>query len=123
MDAAKVTNDIEQRHLREYQENSKKQQGEQKKLDELQTELEALQAETGKKDPKRLRFLKDEIIKTKNRIGNYDRMLKREETGWQLENLIGREMQTALSKTANGHMSHDQKTQKAQASTSVKRIE
>ena len=35
VDAAKVTNDIEQRHLREYQENSKKQQGEQEKLKNL----------------------------------------------------------------------------------------
>ena len=101
LDVSTVENDIERNHLLEYQENSRKQLQEQKKLDELQSELDTLQAETGRKDTKRISFLKDEIIKTKNRIGNYAGMLQREENGWQLEKLIQREVKAALAKAVD----------------------
>ena len=96
LDASAVTNEIERKHSLEYQEHSRGQLAEQEKLQKLQADLKELESAQGKKDVKRIRFLKDEKIKTENRIKNYEGMLRREEYGTYLEGLIQREVKAAV---------------------------
>ncbi len=106
LDASEIKNEIEWKHLLEYQENSGKQLAQQKKLQQLQAELKDLESVQGKKDVRRIRFLKDEKIKTENRINIYEGKLRREEYGTYLKGLIQREENSLqLNSAAKRHIS------------------
>lgn len=70
---------------------------EQQKLGELQAELDTIPAD--KQKTFRARFLRDEIIKTKNRIKTCQSILTRLETDIPLTYLIAREIKLRLAET------------------------
>ena len=94
-DASKVKNAIERKYLKEYRQTANLQLAEQQKLDKLQAELDALPKD--KRQTSRARFLRDEIIKTKNRLQICQSILTRLETKSPLTYLIHREITPAQS--------------------------
>ena len=81
--------------LKEYQETANRQLAEQQKLDKLQAELDALPKDKRKTD--RVRFLRDELIKTKNRLQICQSIQTRLETDSPLTYLIHRKINPQLA--------------------------
>ena len=94
-DASKVKNAIERKYLKEYQQTANLQLAEQQKPDKLQAELDALPKD--KRQTARARFLRDEIIKTKNRLQICQSILTRLETDSPPTYLIQREINPRLA--------------------------
>lgn len=81
----------EKRRLAEYREAIGKLEGYEKHLAELKEQIRELSFGKGPRDMEKLRALKDEAIKTANRIGIYDKKLLRLESTKTLERLLNRE--------------------------------
>ncbi|MGN1306819.1 MAG: hypothetical protein ACI4V3_04055 [Faecousia sp.] len=94
-DASKVKNATERKYLKEYQETAARQLAEQQKLDKLQAELDALPKDN--RQTSRARTLRDELIKTKNRLQICQSIQTRLETDSPLTYLIHREVKPAQS--------------------------
>ena len=94
MDVSKVKNATERKYLKEYQETATRQLAEQQNLDKLQAELDALPKDN--RQTSRARFLRDEIIKTKNRLQICQSIQTRLETDSPLTYLIHREIKPRL---------------------------
>ena len=112
-DASKVKNAIERKYLKEYRQTANRQLAEQQKLDKLQAELDALPKDN--RQTSRARFLRDEIIKTKNRLQICQSIQTRLETDSPLTYLITREIKPRLAKV--------QKTTMPQIQTGVANLE
>lgn len=81
----------EKRRLAEYREAIGKLEGYEKHLAELKEQIRELSFGKGPRDMAKIRALKDEAIKTANRIGIYDKKLLRLEGTKTLERLLNRE--------------------------------
>ena len=106
-DASKVENATERKYLKEYQQTAARQLAEQQKLDKLQAELDALPKE--KRQTSRARFLRDEIIKTKNRLQICQSIQTRLETNSPLTYLINREINPRLAEVQKNIMAQAQR--------------
>ena len=96
-DASKVKNATERKYLKEYQQTAARQLAEQQKLKKLQAELDALPK--NKRQTSCARSLRDEIIKTKNRLKTCQSILTRLKTDIPLTYLIAREIKPRLAET------------------------
>lgn len=96
-----ATNDIERSKLEEYQSKVASINAEQKKLTDLRAEIKRLSFATGKRDTKKITALRDEAIKTANRIGIYDKQLLRLEAAKPLQDLLEREKEKAYKRAMN----------------------
>ena len=91
-----VQTEVEARRLSQYKEQIQKVSQEQKKLGDLKKQIHELTFGGGKKDAEKLKALKEEAIKTANRIGNIDRKLLTLESTQSLKNLLDRERKAAM---------------------------
>lgn len=91
-----VQSDGEARMLAQYKEQIQKVSQEQQKLGQLKKQIQELTFGGGKKDAAKLKALKEEAIKTANRIGNIDRKLLTLESTQSLKNLLDRERKNAM---------------------------
>ncbi|MDD6644083.1 MAG: hypothetical protein PUF80_07665, partial [Firmicutes bacterium] len=95
-------NATERKYLKEYQETANRQLAEQQKLDKLQAELDALPKDN--RQTSRARTLRDELIKTKNRLQICQSIQTRLETDSPLTYLIHREMKPRLAEVQKAAM-------------------
>ena len=91
-------NEIEAKKLSEYRANIKDLNEQSEKLMELKKEIKELSFKKGPRDTARLRELRDEVIKTENRINLYDKRLLNLEATKALRDVITRETQKAYKK-------------------------
>ena len=90
-------NDGEYKMLTDYKKQIKKMYVEQQTLDDLNRQIKEISFKKGKKDYERLRTLRDEAIKTANRINLYDKRLLRIEAAAPLRAVLRREKAKAVS--------------------------
>ena len=86
--------------LGQYRENVELLDGLQAHLKEVNGEIRALTFGDAPRDPVRLRALKDEKIKTENRIGIYDKKLLRLEAAQPVKDVLEREKKRVKQETA-----------------------
>ena len=98
-----VKDDTERKKIREYRENVDGLNEQEKKLQELRKEIRELSFAKGKRDKAKLRQLREEAIKTANRIDVYDKRLLRLEAAKPLQNVLEREKQKAYQKAKQKH--------------------
>ena len=91
-------NEVERDWLGRYKADIEKYNAEQDKLTTLNAQIKELSFGKGKRDMAKLRQLRDEKIKTENRINIYDKRLLRIETAKPLQNVIEREKTRAKNK-------------------------
>ncbi len=91
-------NEVERDWLGRYKADIEKYNAEQDKLTTLNEQIKELSFGKGKRDMAKLRQLRDEKIKTENRITIYDKRLLRIETAKPLQNVIEREKTKAKNK-------------------------
>ena len=91
-------NEVERDWLGRYKADIEKYNAEQDKLTTLNAQIKELSFGKGKRDMTKLRQLRDEKIKTENRITIYDKRLLRIETAKPLQNVIEREKTKAKNK-------------------------
>lgn len=91
-------NEVERDWLGRYKADIEKYNAEQDKLTTLNAQIKELSFGKGKRDMAKLRQLRDEKIKTENRITIYDKRLLRIETAKPLQNVIEREKTKAKNK-------------------------
>lgn len=91
-------NEVERDWLGRYKADIEKYNAEQDKLTTLNAQIKELSFGKGKRDMAKLRQLRDEKIKTENRINIYDKRLLRIETAKPLQNVIEREKTKAKNK-------------------------
>lgn len=84
-------NDIEKKRLKEYSSKIERLNAEDKKLGELNEQIKALSFAKGKRDAAKLRGLRDEKIRTENRINTLDKMLLSLEASKPLREVLKRE--------------------------------
>ena len=89
MGAAK--NDIEKKRLKEYSSKIEMLNSEEKKLGELNEQIKELSFSKGKRDAAKIRGLRDEKIRTENRINTLDKMLLSLEASKPLREVLKRE--------------------------------
>lgn len=80
----------ERARLAEYKAKIAEIEAEARKLDELNRQIRELSFAKGPRDKERIRALKDEAIKTRNRIDIYDRQLLRLEAAKPLQDFVDR---------------------------------
>ncbi len=102
--------------LWEYKENVEMLDGLQSHLKEVNAEIRALTFGDAPRDPARLRALKDEKIKTENRIGIYDKKLLRLEATQPIRDVLEREKKQ-LKQEMVTTFRESTKKQKAQSET------
>lgn len=85
--------------LGQYRDNVELLDGLQAHLKEVNAEIRALTFGDAPRDPVRLRALKDEKIKTENRIGIYDKKLLRLEATQPLKDVLEREKKRVKQET------------------------
>ena len=90
-------NDGEYKMLTDYKKQIKKMYVEQQTLDDLNRQIKEISFKKGKKDYERLRTLRDEAIKTANRINLYDKRLLRIEAAAPLRAVLRLEKAKAVS--------------------------
>ena len=93
-------NDIERKKLNEYKANIEKMNAESEKLKKLKAEIKELTFGKGKKDPQKLKALREEATKTENRINTYDKKLLNLEASTVLKDILLREKKKAYQKAA-----------------------
>lgn len=93
-------NDIERKRLNEYKANIEKMNAETEKLKKLKAEIKELTFGKDKKDPQRLKTLREEATKTENRINTYDKKLLNLEASTVLKDILLREKKKAYQKAA-----------------------
>lgn len=91
-------NDIERKKIQEYKEKIELLNSEEQKLQELNAQVKELSFAKGPRDKAKIRALRDEAVKTANRINTYDRMLLRLEASQPLQNVLEREKKAAYRK-------------------------
>lgn len=91
-------NEVERDWLGRYKADIEKYNAEQDKLTTLNAQIKELSFGKGKRDMAKLRQLRNEKIKTENRITIYDKRLLRIETAKPLQNVIEREKTKAKNK-------------------------
>ena len=91
-------NEVERDWLGRYKADIEKYNAEQDKLTTLNAQIKELSFGKGKRDMTKLRQLRDEKIKTENRITIYDKRLLRIEAAKPLQNVIEREKTKAKNK-------------------------
>lgn len=84
-------NNIEVKRLKEYGSKIEMLNSEERKLGELNEQIRALYSAKGKRDMAKLRSLKDERVKTENRINTLDKMLLSLEASKPLREVLKRE--------------------------------
>ncbi len=84
-------NNIEVKRLKEYGSKIEMLNSEEQKLGELNEQIRALYSAKGKRDMAKLRSLKDERVKTENRINTLDKMLLTLEASKPLREVLKRE--------------------------------
>ncbi len=93
-----VRNDIEAKKLAEYKANIDKMNAQSKKVAELKSEMKELSFSKGQRDKARIGEIRDEIVKTENRIHNYDKKLLGLEATKAISDIIAREKKKAYKK-------------------------
>lgn len=91
-------NDIERKKIQEYKEKIELLNSEEQKLQELNAQVKELSFAKGPRDKAKIRALRDEAVKTANRINTYDRILLRLEASQPLQNVLEREKKAAYRK-------------------------
>lgn len=91
-------NDIERKKIQEYKEKIELLNSEEQKLQELNAQVKELSFAKGPRDKAKIRALREEAVKTANRINTYDRMLLRLEASQPLQNVLEREKKAAYRK-------------------------
>ena len=91
-------NDIERKKIQEYKEKIDLLNSEEQKLQELNAQVKELSFAKGPRDTAKIRALRDEAVKTANRINTYDRILLRLEASQPLQNVLEREKKAAYRK-------------------------
>ncbi|MBE6798797.1 MAG: hypothetical protein E7525_03340 [Ruminococcaceae bacterium] len=91
-------NEIEKNKLKEYQSKISHLNAEEKKLAALRREIHDLSFSKGERDMAKLRSLKDEAVRTANRINIYDRQLLNLEATKPLQNVLNREKTLAKNR-------------------------
>lgn len=86
-----VTSPDELQFLREYQENVGLLNEQERKLQDIRTEIREISFGKGERDTKKLRQLQDEAIKTANRIDVYDKKLLKLERAKPLRDVLERD--------------------------------
>ena len=95
---AAAQNDIEKAKLNEYKAKIEEMDKQSEKLTELRSQIKELSFSKGPKDKAKISALRDEAIKTANRIDNYDKQLLRLEAAKPLQSVLEREKQKAMSR-------------------------
>lgn len=90
--------DIERKKIREYKEKIELLNAEEQKLQDLNAQVKELYFAKGPRDKAKIRALREEAVKTANRINTYDRMLLRLEASQPLQNVLEREKKAAYRK-------------------------
>lgn len=91
-------NDIEKNKLAQYKEKIALIEAEEEKLADLNAQIKELSFATGKRDTQKIKNLREEAIKTTNRINTYDRMLLNLESTAALKGVLEREKQKAYKR-------------------------
>lgn len=91
-------NEIEAKKIGEYKSKIDLMDAEERKLRELNAQIKELSFAKGKRDTQKIRELRDEAIKTRNRIGIYDSQLLRLEASKPLQNVLAREKKKAYQR-------------------------
>lgn len=97
---AAITDETERKRLQEYKQNISEMDAQEQKLRELNARIKELSFAKGKRDTEMLRQLKDEAVKTKNRLDIYDKRLLRLEAAKPLQDVLNREKQKAYDRAA-----------------------
>ena len=87
--------DTERKKIQEYKEKIDLLNAEEQKLQDLNAQVKELSFAKGPRDKAKIRALRDEAVKTANRINTYDRMLLRLEASSVLQNVLEREKKAA----------------------------
>jgi len=89
-------NDAERARLAEYQAKIGEMNAQQEKLDALNAQIKELSVANGKRDTAKLKALREEAVKTRNRINIYDKQLLRLEASKPLERVVQTETDKAI---------------------------
>lgn len=111
-------NEVERDWLGRYKADIEKYNAEQDKLTTLNAQIKELSFGKGKRDMAKLRQLRDEKIKTENRINIYDKRLLRIETAKPLQNVIEREK----TKTKNKALQQGREALEAYKKTAAQKL-
>lgn len=93
-----VQNDIEYSRLQEYKSKISTIEAEERKLQDLNRQIKEISFGTGPRDQSKLRGLREEAMKTANRINIYDKQLIRLEASKPLQDVLGRERARAYER-------------------------
>ncbi len=116
IDTSTPMGQYEAKLLGQYRENVERLDGLQAHLKDVNAEIRALTFGDAPRDPARLRALKDEKIKTENRIGIYDKKLLRLEATQPLKDVLEREKKQLKQEMVTAFR-ESTKAQKAQSET------
>lgn len=93
-----VQNDIEKKKLQEYKAAISNIEALEQKLRELNAQIKELSFAKGPRDRGKIQALRDEAVKTANRIGIYDKQILRLEASKPLQNVLAREKKKAYQR-------------------------
>lgn len=95
---AAIIDETQLKRLAEYRQNIAEADAQEQKLRQLNAEIKELSFAKGERDTERLRQLKDEAVKTRNRLDIYDKRLLRLDAAAPLQAVLKREREKAYTK-------------------------
>lgn len=90
--------DLERTNLKKYKDNIAHYDAEEAKLKQLRAEIKELSFATGERDTAKIRQLRDEALKTENRINIYDKRLLSLEASAPIKKVLDREKKKAYER-------------------------
>ena len=90
--------DLERTKLKDYKENIAHYDAEEAKLKQIRAEIKELSFATGERDTAKIRQLRDEALKTENRINIYDKLLLSLEASAPIKKVLDREKKKAYER-------------------------